>query len=150
MVGGMRGIVLALLALIAPAGAAAAQDREQLPAETRIYPYTAEIPTCDSEWARLRITSLFAWKERNYWNSSLEIERIEHVRMLGFRTNGLDLVPRRYCRAVAVLSNREKLPLHYAIIEDAGIIGLNHDVHFCVEGYDRNWSYPPSCKLAGP
>lgn len=131
-------------------GIANAADREQIPAETRIYPYAANIPECDSSWTVTRIQSLFAANEQHYWNSSLAIDRIERIRTQSFRPLGLDLIPRRFCEAVAVLSNNERRTLAYVIIEDAGLVGNSHDVHWCVDGYDRNWSYAPACRLARP
>ena len=43
------------------------------------------------------------------------------------------------------MSNNRRLNLRYAIIEDAGIIGMVDGVQFCLDGYDRNHTAMPGC-----
>ena len=38
----------------------------------------------------------------------------------------------------------------YSIIEDGGFIGASWGVDFCVEGFDRSWTYAPNCRMARP
>jgi hypothetical protein len=40
--------------------------------------------------------------------------------------------------------------VHYAIVEDAGYLGVTWGVEWCVVGLDRNWAYSPACKMARP
>jgi hypothetical protein len=145
----MRFRVL-FVALLALTGAGLANAREQVPAEERWWPYAAQLPGCDDPAVLDRIRSRFAGKESGYWSSSLSIGPIDHIRTTSFRPNGLDLIPRRYCRATAHLSNRRASTLYYSVIEDAGIIGYTYGVHFCLTAYDRNWANAPECKMARP
>lgn len=38
----------------------------------------------------------------------------------------------------------------YSIIEDGGFLGASWGVDFCVEGFDRSWTYAPNCRMARP
>lgn len=135
------GLAAVGLACIATPGLA----REQIPAETRESRYTGELSACDSPGVLARIQSRFSTVERRFWHSNAEITAIGQVRQAAFRPHGLDLIPRRYCQAVATMSNNRKLKLRYAIIEDAGIIGMSEGVQYCLEGYDRNSTAVPGC-----
>jgi hypothetical protein len=135
------GLAAAGLACVATPGSA----REQIPAETRDYRYTAELSACDAPGVLSHIQSRFSATERRFWQSEAEIVAIGQVRQAAFRPHGLDLIPRRYCQAVATMSNNRKLKLRYAIIEDAGIIGMFEGLQYCLEGYDRNLTAMPGC-----
>lgn len=119
--------------------------REQIPAETREFGYSANLAACDAPGVLSRIQSKFGSTERRFWNSNAEIVAIDKVRQAAFRPHGLDLIPRRYCQAVAVMSNNRRLALRYAIVEGAGITGWSDDVQFCLDGYDRNLTAMPGC-----
>ncbi|KAF0231447.1 MAG: hypothetical protein FD175_748 [Beijerinckiaceae bacterium] len=143
----MRGFHKALLGLAVAATflAAPLNAREQIPAENREYGYSAELSACDSPGVLARIQSRFSAVERRFWNSDAEIVTIEQVRQAAFRPHGLDLIPRRYCQAVAVMSTNRKLKLRYAIIEGAGIVGMGEGIQYCLDGYDRNHTAMPGC-----
>lgn len=133
--------MLALAALVAAPGLA----REEIPAETRERGWTGKLPTCDDGWVLGRIQSKFASTERRFWNSSAEIVGFDKVRQAAFRPHGLDLIHRRYCQATAIMHDRRRLVVRYAVIEDAGIVGLTNEVQFCLDGYDRNYTAMPGC-----
>lgn len=150
----MRKVLM--VSLLAAAGmaatglAGAVSAREQIPAEERWWPYSAEIPGCDDPAVINKIRSRFAEKEATYWQSSLEIVAVDQIRTTAFRPNGLDLIPRRYCVARASLSNQRTSPLYYSVIEGGGMAGYGYGVHFCVAAYDRNRASAPECKIAKP
>jgi len=112
--------------------------------------YDAVVPACDDPAALAEIASRFAAKERRFWNSELEILRIDHVREAAFRPWDRDLIPRRFCAARALISDGHARPVYYAIGEDTGIIGATWGVQWCVVGYDRNLAYGPACRMAQP
>lgn len=122
-----------------------AHAREEIPAETRVMPYSAEVSACHSEGVLARIRSRFAATESRFWNSSAEIVAVDRIRQAGFRPHGLDLIPRRYCEALAIMHDNRRLRLTYAIVEGAGITGMGEGVQFCLEGYDRNHRAMPGC-----
>jgi hypothetical protein len=119
--------------------------REQIPAETRERPYSAKLPACDAPDVLGEIQSRFARTEARDWNSSAEIIRIDRIRQAAFRPHGLDLIPRRYCQAVATMANNRRLTLRYAIVEDTGLFGYGAGVQYCLDGYDRNFTAMPGC-----
>lgn len=124
---------LAFLTFAIPAGA-----REELPAETRYAPFSGAVSECASPDVLNRIQSRFASTERRYWSSNAEIVGFEKIRQAGLRNQGLDLIPRRTCEAVAIMSDRTRVRLRYAIIEAYGFAGYGQGVSYCLAGYDRN------------
>ncbi|CAN1540187.1 hypothetical protein MCEMSEM23_01730 [Rhabdaerophilaceae bacterium] len=114
-----------------------APAREEIPAELRAGGYGGPLMPCNSEGILSSIQSRFARTESRYWGSTIEIVSIEKVRQTALRPHGLDLIPRRYCEAVAVLSNKTRRALRYAIIEDYAFSSLWDGIHFCVAGFDR-------------
>lgn len=112
--------------------------------------YDGVLPACDHPEALARIASRFATKESRFWNSSLQILRIDRVRETAFRPWERDLIPRRFCVGRAYISDGKVSPVYYWIGEDTGMIGASWGIEWCVVGYDRNWAYNPSCKMARP
>ncbi len=96
------------------------------------------------------ITSRFAQKESEYWNSALQIDGYERFREIGFRANGVGYIPRRYCLARAQLSDLKPRVVIYTIQEDLGIIGWGYGVEWCVVGRDENFAYAPGCQAVRP
>lgn len=149
----MRALRLASAAVIAfAAGYAslAALARPQVPAEDRYDSYRGILPGCTDPAVFERIQSRFHAREAEFWKSGLEIVSLDQVREIGFRSNGLDLIPRRYCTAKAQMNNQSVRDVSYSIDEDLGIIGWGFDVEWCLEGLDRNYAYAPDCKIARP
>jgi len=110
--------------------------------------YDGVLPACEA--ALDVLAQRFAQKEGRFWNSNLQILGFDRVRETAFRPWAEQTVPRRYCSAVAQVSDGRNHTVHYAIIEDAGVIGMFWGVEWCVVGLDRNWAYNPACKMARP
>jgi hypothetical protein len=110
--------------------------------------YDAVLPSCEA--ALDKIASRFSQKESQFWNSGLQILDFEKVREIAFRPWAEGTIPRRFCTAVAVVSDGKKHPVNYSIGEDTGMIGMTWGVEWCVVGLDRNWAYNPRCKMARP
>ncbi len=134
-----------LVALCAPVAA-----RPLTPAEERAEPYKGVLPVCEDMTVLGKITSRFQDREDEYWSSGLQILSYERVRETGFRTNGLDYIPRRYCEARVVMSDGKARRVTYSIGENAGIIGWSWGVEWCIAGLDRNLAYGAGCRAAGP
>jgi len=109
--------------------------------------YTAELPACEN--ALTVIEWQFSIKESRFWNSNLKILSWENVREIR-NTWAPDTVPRRFCRAVANVSDGKPHVVNYWIGEDTSLIGGGPGVEWCVVGLDRNWAYNPRCKMALP
>jgi hypothetical protein len=112
--------------------------------------YDAHVPLCNDPGVLGRLSSKFAHKEGEFWNSNLEILGIERIRETAFRPWDAQAIPRRFCSGVARISDGTKRPLHYSINETGSWLGVGWGVEWCVVGLDRNWAYNPSCLMARP
>jgi len=129
-----------------------ADARPLTPAETREYPYDGQVPGCSDPDVVSRIQSRFSQTETEYWHSGLEITGLDKIDEIGYRTNGADFIPRRYCVAQAIMSDQKLRTVSYSIGQNLGIIGWfgGFGVEWCVAGLDRERSYAPDCKMARP
>jgi hypothetical protein len=112
--------------------------------------YDGNLPPCHSQTALDIISSRFKQKEGRFWNSDLTIEGYERIRETAYRPWAPNTIPRRFCSALALVSDGLKHPVYYAIGETTGMIGAGPGVEWCVVGLDRNWAYNPRCKMARP
>ncbi|HEY1475517.1 MAG TPA: hypothetical protein VGF53_15685 [Pseudolabrys sp.] len=110
--------------------------------------YDGVLPACEA--ALDKIAWRFAQKESRFWNSNLQILSFEEVRETAFRPWAEGTIPRRYCSAVAQVSDGHRHRVNYSIGEDTEMIGMSWGVEWCVVGLDRNWAYNPACKMARP
>jgi hypothetical protein len=110
--------------------------------------YDGRLPQCEA--ALDKIVWRFAQKESRFWNSNLHILEIEKVQEIAYRPWAAENIPRRYCTAVATVSDGLKHRVNYWIGEDTGMIGMTWGVEWCVVGLDRNWAYNPTCRMARP
>jgi hypothetical protein len=110
--------------------------------------YDGVLPPCEA--ALGTIASRFAQKEGQFWNSDLQILDFERIRETAFRPWARGTIPRRFCSAVALVSDGRKHRVNYWIGEDTGMIGMTWGVEWCMVGLDRNWAYNPRCKMARP
>jgi len=128
----------------------AASARPLLPAERQYIPYRGVLPPCDDPAVFERIQSHFFQRESEFWKTGLAIDGFDRVREVGFRTNGLDYIPRRYCVARAHMNDAKLREVTYSIDEDLGIIGFGFEVEWCVRGLDRLNAFAPNCTMALP
>lgn len=136
------------LALTGLAGTALA--RPVVPAEKRYEDFSGDLPTCGDSDVLSTISSRFARKESEYWNTSLEIVSFDRVKLLAARPWGLDHIPRNFCTARALLNDNSYHEVSYSVAEDQGMIGFGTGVEWCLTGLDRELAFAPSCQLARP
>ena len=84
--------------------------------------YDGVLPPCEA--ALDTIAFRFGQKEGRFWNSDLQILGFERVREIAFRPWAPQTVPRRFCTAVAAVSDGHKHTVNYWIGEDTGMIGM--------------------------
>src|SRR5271169_5872968 len=65
--------------------------------------YDNVVPPCEAGLGK--IVSGFATKEGRFWNSDLHILRFEGVREIAFHPWAANTIPRRFCSAVALVSD---------------------------------------------
>jgi len=144
----LRSLLIAMSIAIgaaAPAGAASWMEKSIYLIGPR---YDGVVPPCEA--ALNTIASRFAQKESRFWNSDLQILGFDKIRETAFRPWASETIPRRFCTAVAMVSDGRRHTVHYWIGEDTGMIGVSWGVEWCVVGLDRNWAYNPACKMARP
>jgi hypothetical protein len=110
--------------------------------------YSGLLPHCEAGLDA--IASEFAYKEARFWNLDLQILSFERVREIAYSPWAPGTIPRRFCRAVALVSDGRKHAVNFWIGEDTGFAGMGLGVRWCVVGFDRNWAYNPGCKMARP
>ncbi len=137
-------------AALALAAATALEARPLTPAEGRFMPFSGELPACNQENVLSRIQSRFSQRESTYWKSGLQIQEFLDVRESGFRTAGMDLIPRRFCQSKISMNDGRVRNLKYSIGENQGIIGWSWGVEWCIVGLDHHNAFGPNCSTAGP
>lgn len=173
----MRPRLTSLLLAAAVCGASlcpvVSEARPTTPAERRYVPWSSLLPQCSDPSVLNRVQARFRERESDYWQSGLEITTFDRIRETGFRTTGLDYIPRRYCSARAVMNDQKVRAVTYSIAEDMDTTGgdalrsvlsslsfgllrdgpsvLSHwGVDWCVSGLDRNYAYGTDCQAAKP
>ena len=145
-----RCLVVLAAAVLAASGIGPAYSRPISPSEERDVPYSGSVPPCQDQSSLSVIQSHFAQREAEYWHSDLTIAAFEEVHEVGFRSNGLDYIPRRYCQAHVLMNDQKIRTVDYSLVEAGGGIGFETGVIFCVVGLDRNDAFAPGCKEALP
>lgn len=141
-------VVLALVALCGFGAPAQAANPLELNFWLSGPRYDGDLPPCEAMLGRIQ--SRFASKEGKFWNSDLQITGFTDVREIAFRPWEPNNIPRRFCTAVAMISDGKPRVVNYSLIEDGGLAGYGTGLEFCVVGLDRNWAYNPACKAARP
>jgi hypothetical protein len=112
--------------------------------------YSRDMPPCDYPPALHEIMDKFQTKEARFWNSDLKIVGIEDMRETAYLPWAAQSIPRRFCRATALINDNTRHPIYYSIASGTGMIGMGWGTNFCVVGLDRNWAYNPACRAAKP
>jgi hypothetical protein len=115
--------------------------------------YQAVMPLCEDPAVLGKIMVRFAEKERQFWQSGLQIVGFDRIQETAFRPwarGAPDAIPRRFCSGQALVSDARKRQLYYWIGEDTGWLGASWGVEWCVVGLDRNWAFNPACRAARP
>jgi hypothetical protein len=137
--------------MLANLGVSTLSARPLTPAEKRyVHPYHGLLPVCEDPAVLQRIFTRFQNSDHKYWSSGLRIIAYEGVRETGYRSTGLDYIPRRYCDAALHMSDGRTRHLKYWVGENLGIIGWGWGVEWCIVGLDRNLAFGGSCSTAEP
>ena len=139
-------VAAAMLASSLPAFAAGVV----VPAEERYIPYSGDIEPCDDAVDLAYIQRRFGEKETVYWHSPLEIVGFDHIKEIGYRSNGVQFIPRRFCVADAHMSDLKTRKVIYQVQEHLAFAGFSNGEEWCVVGLDRNLAYAPACAILQP
>lgn len=142
--------ILSLAMSLAQGFGMGAQARPLTPAEQRYSPYTGVLPFCDNPKVLDDINFKFRARENEYWKSGLTMVTIDHIREIGYRAQGVDYIPRRYCKALVFFNDQKVREMSYAVVEGGGAIGIGWGTDWCVSGLDRNYAYGLDCRSARP
>jgi hypothetical protein len=162
----VRAIIgfLALIGAVSVAHAVEGPAQDSIygtPAEARWAPFHANfanVPACDDPRVLSKIVGRFDETENLYWGGVHGIEGYERIREIGFRSNGLDYIPRRYCVARALVIDPRLPPpqrpktytVVYSVGASEGPLGMMWGVEWCVVGFDREHAYEPACLVLRP
>ena len=94
--------------------------------------YDGMLPACEAGLDV--IAQRFAQKEGRFWNSDLTDSGVRQRPGNRLPALGAGNFPRRYCTAVAQVSDGRQHTVHYSIVEDGGMIGMFWGVEWCVVG----------------
>ena len=103
-------------------------------------------PQCHDVKVLGKIVERFNWAEENTWKRGFFLQDIERIRERVVQNHPDRLIPRRYCRAHARLTNGRHPTLFYLIEGGQGFAGNSFNVEFCLNGYDRWNEYNGSCR----
>ena len=103
-------------------------------------------PQCHDVKVLGKIVERFNWAEENTWKRGFFLQDIERVRERVVQNHPDRLIPRRYCRAHARLTNGRHPTLFFLIEGGQGFAGNSFNVEFCLNGYDRWNEYNGSCR----
>jgi hypothetical protein len=146
----MKRLALAFAALIAFSVTAHAAGYIT-PSEKRWAPfYATGLPACDDPGVLSWITSSFGGKESEFWNSPLQIVGYDRIHEIGFRSNGVGYIPRRYCIARATMNDSRFRTVIYQVQDQLAFASFGDGVEWCVAGLDRDLAYAPGCSVLRP
>jgi hypothetical protein len=128
----------------------AAWARPIVPAERREIPFSGHVAACNDGNVLNAITERFQTRESAYWSSGLKLLGFDDIRDQGYRTDGYDYIPRRYCQARAAFNDDKYRQVVYWIGEGQGFAGYGFGVEWCIQGLDRNYAFAPACQSARP
>jgi hypothetical protein len=148
-------VVLVLAGLMAgcaasKGGISGTNDRNNDPAEMRVFAYAANLPSCSDTSVLGSVSSEFASRESTYWNSALSVTGYDRIKESALRPWGKNFIPRRYCTARAMMSDGKIRQVSYSVRDRLGLATLAWDVDWCVTGLDRHKGYAPECAMARP
>jgi len=104
-------------------------------------------PQCGDDKVLGKIVERFNWAEEHTWQRGFYLKDIIRVRKRLVQSERVSQIPRRYCRAHALLTNDKHTTLYYLIEGGQGFAGNKFNVEFCLGGYDRWNEFDGSCRV---
>ena len=107
-------------------------------------------PACDDPKVLKQIHARFDQTEAAYWHTGIRMAMITHVRQTAFQDWQPLIIARRYCSAMAYLTNGARYELVYWLRSEQGFAGTDWGMQYCLVGRDRDMAYAPYCRMLRP
>jgi hypothetical protein len=150
----MRRVLTSLFLAVALSGPAIAADAGvavPAPLPPPAHPWHSGLPACDDPAVVATIPEKFAVYDANIIGSGLLIANIDGIYETGQRAGGPSLVDRRYCGAVAWLTNGQQNEVVYLIEgPKLGFASIGWHVESCLPGFDPYRVYDARCRSIRP
>ena len=133
-----------VLTSILGTGAAATENKAYFS-----YPSDPRLPDCSAAAVHSAVAGTLARAKADYADGRT-ITRIDRVREVAYRVNGISPLARRYCRGTASLSDGSVKTVHYLLEENAGFVGVSWNVEACLSPLDKWRVYGAYCSTTRP
>ena len=114
--------------------------------DERLPGYEGVVEACDSAAALGDIQAHFQQREEEYWHSGLQIVAFTRVAQTRGLPHAAYSIAQHNCTATALMNDGRNRIVHYAVVENSGMLGLADGVVFCVSGLDP---FARDCTLHG-
>lgn len=108
------------------------------------------LPVCDEPHVVSKVVDKFAYYDAHVIHSGLAIAQIDGIRETELDVAGPSLIPRRYCRGTAWLSNGERSQVVYLIEFQTGLASITWNVQSCLPQFDPYRVYDSWCLSIKP
>jgi opacity protein-like surface antigen len=116
-------------------------------------PYTQghhRLPVCDEPPVLSQVAEKFAYYDAHVIHSGLAIQHVDGVREAQLDVGGPSLIPRRFCRGTAWLSNGQRSEVVYLIEFQTGLASITWNVQSCLPRFDPYRVYDAWCRSIEP
>ena len=110
----------------------------------------ATFPDCHSSWVQTTIKARFNAAETRRLHDGASILDIVDAHERAVELYGPSPIPRRYCRARALMDHDHKggyHQLYYRVSERTGLAGVGWNVEFCITGHDQWKVFDGDCRV---
>ncbi len=108
------------------------------------------LPVCDEPGVISKVVEKFTYYDTHVIGSGLAVANIGDIRETRMDVDGPSLVPRRYCDAIAYLSDGRRSEVVYLIEFQGGFASIHWNVQSCLPGFDPYRVYGAWCHSIRP
>ena len=141
-----RTVALVLSALVFGANDALAVDWGGFAPPQLAFPSFGGVPDCAASGVVYDVVDRFGYVNRVQWHTGFTINHLDRIRETGYLPPTANTIARRWCEAVAWLSNGQTPTVYYVIEADRNFAGLGSRISYCLPGYDYWHVYGEACR----
>ena len=112
-----------------------------------VLPHLKTFPECEEEKVLASIVEEFNWAERKTWQRGFTMDGIVQPYETSTFPEGRRQIPRRYCRALGVLSDGRECKVYYMVEGGQGFAGTSFNVAWCIVTADPWREYGSGCRV---